>query len=58
MSAASYDIIGAIDLEGSVNSLSLGASSNMLLCGETNGLIAIIEIGTANSKQPMRKKSE
>lgn len=30
----------------------------MLLCGETNGLIAIIEIGTANSKQPMRKISE
>jgi len=58
VSAQSFDIIASVDTEGSVNSLSLGAASNMLLCGETAGLVAILEIGTGNSKHPMRKVSE
>lgn len=58
VSAQSFDVLGSMDMEGSVNSLSLGAANNMLLCGETAGLVAILEIGTGNSRQTMRKISE
>jgi hypothetical protein len=57
VSGKTFDVVGMIETEGSVNSLSLGAASNMLLCGETAGLVAILEIG-GNSKYPMRKVSE
>ena len=45
LSATTFEVLGSVQTEGSVNSLSLGNNSGMLIAGQTAGVVAIFEIG-------------
>lgn len=60
VSTTTFDIISSQDVQGSVNSFSLGANKNMLVCGQTSGVVAIFDIGRdkKSGQHILRKKSE
>jgi hypothetical protein len=46
ISSTTFELLGQINMQGSVNSISLGLQPDTIIAGQTNGYISVVKIGS------------